>query len=75
MDRLNAIALEGICIFTGQMNLSTYAIMLLLSTDPDNVEPFPVHCEMMEYPPIGISVVGHDQENEVSYYANSPLKC
>ena len=49
--------------------------MLLSSTDPDNVEPFPVHCEMMEYPPIGISVVGHDQENEVSYHSYSPLKC
>lgn len=34
-------------------------------TDPTNVEPFPVECQMQVEPPLGITIVHHEQESQV----------
>lgn len=45
-----------------------------------NVSPFPVVCDMVEDRPIGITIVGHDNEDQVSLiicwlYASCNLTC
>lgn len=34
-------------------------------SDPTNVEPFPVECQMQVEPPLGITIVHHEQESQV----------
>nr|XP_011437301.2 uncharacterized protein LOC105335200 isoform X1 [Crassostrea gigas] len=40
-------------------------------SDPTNVEPFPVECQMQVEPPLGITIVHHEQESQQTIIGGS----